>query len=381
MSPAGKVERSALPAPQLESEAYAAPQGELEQALAAIWSALLGVPRVGREDNFFALGGHSLLAVRCITQVNQMLRSLYTQDTHALSLADLFGNPTLAALAARFGASAAGARVGESWHSLRATGDLPPLFCCPGLLVNTFEFQGLAQALGPRQPVHGFVSHALGRERWADIGVTELAARYADIIVANSPGGECSLAGWSLGAVLAQETARQLEGRVAVRLVGMIDPVLGQFDDGGAVAPALDPQRERALREQWLTRSSMRGRWEQLFERMSEDEWAWFVHLQGRDIGALPLDGEAVHCKEYLAWSIASHALMLRRHRPQRAGASARVWIAERTRAAGVALFDSRAHFAQVLGEDDVAGAGHIDIIHAPALWQGLGASLPRDAA
>ncbi|WP_071323165.1 non-ribosomal peptide synthetase [Janthinobacterium sp. 1_2014MBL_MicDiv] len=381
LSPAGKVERSALPAPQLESEAYAAPQGELEQALAAIWSALLGVPRVGRDDNFFALGGHSLLAVRCVTQVNQMLRSLYTQDAHALSLADLFGSPTLAALAARFGASAAGAKVGETWHSLRAAGDFPPLFCCPGLLVNAFEFQGLAQALGPRQPVHGFVSHALGRERWADISVTELACRYADIIVANSPGGECSLAGWSLGAVLAQETARQLQGRVAVRLVGMIDPVLGQFDDAGAVAPALDPLRERALREQWLSRSGMRERWEQLFERMSADEWAWFVHLQGRDIGALPLDGDAVHCKEYLAWSIASHALMLRRHRPLPTAASARVWVAEQTRAAGVALFDSRAHFAQVLGEEDVAGAGHLDIIHAPALWQGLRASLPKGPA
>ncbi|APA68033.1 non-ribosomal peptide synthetase [Janthinobacterium sp. 1_2014MBL_MicDiv] len=73
LSPAGKVERSALPAPQLESEAYAAPQGELEQALAAIWSALLGVPRVGRDDNFFALGGHSLLAVQLVSRLNLAL--------------------------------------------------------------------------------------------------------------------------------------------------------------------------------------------------------------------------------------------------------------------------------------------------------------------
>ncbi|MCC7717406.1 phosphopantetheine-binding protein, partial [Janthinobacterium lividum] len=61
------------PAPQLESEAYAAPQGELEQALAAIWSALLGVPRVGRDDNFFALGGHSLLAVQLVSRLNLAL--------------------------------------------------------------------------------------------------------------------------------------------------------------------------------------------------------------------------------------------------------------------------------------------------------------------
>ncbi|MEO3955973.1 phosphopantetheine-binding protein, partial [Chromobacterium piscinae] len=56
----------ALPAPdgsQLSSRAYAAPEGEAETTLAAIWSELLGVERVGRHDNFFELGGHSLLAV------------------------------------------------------------------------------------------------------------------------------------------------------------------------------------------------------------------------------------------------------------------------------------------------------------------------------
>ncbi|MDZ5634894.1 non-ribosomal peptide synthetase [Janthinobacterium sp. GMG1] len=96
LNPAGKVARSALPVPVLESAAYAPPQGELEQALAAIWSSLLGVSRVGREDNFFALGGHSLLATRLVSRLRGALQC-------ELPLRTVFATPTLAALAAAIG--------------------------------------------------------------------------------------------------------------------------------------------------------------------------------------------------------------------------------------------------------------------------------------
>jgi amino acid adenylation domain-containing protein len=65
----GKLDRRALPLPPLEafsSRQYEAPQGEVEEVLAAIWQELLGVQRVGRHDNFFELGGHSLHAVKLI---------------------------------------------------------------------------------------------------------------------------------------------------------------------------------------------------------------------------------------------------------------------------------------------------------------------------
>ena len=63
----GKLDKRALPVPQVDAyvrEAYAPPQGEAENLLAAIWRELLGVERVGRYDHFFELGGHSLMAVR-----------------------------------------------------------------------------------------------------------------------------------------------------------------------------------------------------------------------------------------------------------------------------------------------------------------------------
>uniref|UniRef100_UPI0035C89DBC non-ribosomal peptide synthetase n=3 Tax=Burkholderia pseudomallei TaxID=28450 RepID=UPI0035C89DBC len=70
LTPNGKLDRRALPAPADDAYAraeYEAPQGAKEEALAAIWRELLHVERVSRHDNFFELGGHSLLAVQLVS--------------------------------------------------------------------------------------------------------------------------------------------------------------------------------------------------------------------------------------------------------------------------------------------------------------------------
>ncbi|NYS79518.1 MULTISPECIES: non-ribosomal peptide synthetase [Halomonadaceae] len=86
----GKVDRKALPEPDLASGLqYEPPQGEVEEALAAIWSEVLGVERVGRHDNFFELGGHSLLALKVLEQMRHL--GLTTQ------VRTLFQFPALAA--------------------------------------------------------------------------------------------------------------------------------------------------------------------------------------------------------------------------------------------------------------------------------------------
>ncbi len=95
LSPSGKVERKALPAPDLsraESRAYVAPRTETERRLAALCQELLGLERVGVDDNFFDLGGHSLLATQLISRVRETFQA-------ELPLRVLFEQPTVAGLA------------------------------------------------------------------------------------------------------------------------------------------------------------------------------------------------------------------------------------------------------------------------------------------
>ncbi len=88
----GKVDRKTLPEPDLASGSqYDAPHGEVEEALAEIWSEILGIERLGRHDNFFELGGHSLLALKVLEQMRH--QGLTAQ------VRTLFQYPELAAFA------------------------------------------------------------------------------------------------------------------------------------------------------------------------------------------------------------------------------------------------------------------------------------------
>jgi acyl carrier protein len=92
----GKVNYAALPSVE-EARArvkreFVAPQTPTEKSLAAIWSEVLGVERVGVHDNFFELGGHSLLATLIVSRV----REAFQTD---LPLRSLFKTPTVAGIA------------------------------------------------------------------------------------------------------------------------------------------------------------------------------------------------------------------------------------------------------------------------------------------
>ncbi|OAZ97106.1 non-ribosomal peptide synthetase [Halomonas sp. G11] len=73
LNPNGKADRKALPEPELTGgDAHEPPQGEVEAALAAIWSRVLGIERVGRHDNFFELGGDSILSLQIVSRLLQV---------------------------------------------------------------------------------------------------------------------------------------------------------------------------------------------------------------------------------------------------------------------------------------------------------------------
>jgi len=96
LTPNGKLDRRRLPDPQSargEDQLTAPPRTPVEEVLAGIWQEVLGVGRVGADDDFFELGGHSLLA----TQVVSRLRDAFGL---ALPLRTIFDSPTLSSLAA-----------------------------------------------------------------------------------------------------------------------------------------------------------------------------------------------------------------------------------------------------------------------------------------
>ncbi|HEY6320596.1 MAG TPA: amino acid adenylation domain-containing protein, partial [Thermoanaerobaculia bacterium] len=116
LTPSGKVDRRALPAPAWGAPAggaaRAAPSTPAEESVARLWAEVLGVGEVGRDDNFFDLGGHSLLLARLHVRLENLLG-------REISLLDLFLHPTVRAQAehlwrAEQAAAATAPAVGQS---------------------------------------------------------------------------------------------------------------------------------------------------------------------------------------------------------------------------------------------------------------------------
>jgi amino acid adenylation domain-containing protein len=95
LTPNGKIDRRALPSPDrarpVLEEPFVPPRTPVEQQVAAIWSTVLGLERVGIHDNFFELGGHSLLATQLLSRIRNTMHV-------EVSLLSFFETPTVAGL-------------------------------------------------------------------------------------------------------------------------------------------------------------------------------------------------------------------------------------------------------------------------------------------
>jgi Phosphopantetheine attachment site len=104
LTPAGKVNRVLLPPPRPRIGPPAGalkPEGDLERALAGIWRHVLGLPRVGRDDNFFEIGGHSMAIIKVQSRLEHVL------GRH-VPVVDLFTFPTIRDLAGHLAAGGEG---------------------------------------------------------------------------------------------------------------------------------------------------------------------------------------------------------------------------------------------------------------------------------
>ncbi len=215
----GKVDRKALPAPgdgrPRLSTPYAPPATPQEERLAALFGEVLGIQRVGRDDDFFALGGDSLRAIACVWRIKEALAV-------ELPAHQLLRTPTVARLAAALDAGRGG--EGALFASLPlGAGAGPPVFWLPPLYGIGLLYAPLIERLALDRP-----SVALQQQRPADDaeGVEALAAACVERITALQPQGPWTLCGWSFGGVLAFEAARQLTalGGPPARLV-LIDSI------------------------------------------------------------------------------------------------------------------------------------------------------------
>ena len=213
LMPNGKLDRRALPDPDLASRAsYAAPRTETEAALCAIWQEVLGLERVGIDDNFFEIGGDSLLLLRAWARMTAVCG-------RKVPLAAFLARPTIEGFGAGRSTTDHIRRLNE------APAHAPPVFCIhPGFGLSN-EYRVLAAAAGEDFAVFGVESPVHSDPTWTTSSLQELARHYLATIRKVQPQGPYRLVGWSLGGWVALEIAKLIEASSDGELafVGLVD--------------------------------------------------------------------------------------------------------------------------------------------------------------
>ncbi len=225
LTPNGKIDRKALPAPPQKKGADKSGQRPLtanEQLVADVWADTLGLEGLTATDDFFQLGGHSLLAVKVMV-------TLEKKTGKRLTIATLFEHSTIEKLARQL----AGDETSKDWEVLvpiKTTGSKTPLFYVHGAELNVGQFKSINEYFDEDQPIYGL--QALGLNYETDIPETmeQIAARYIAEMIKVHPDGPYAIAGYSLGGFFAFEIARLLQqmGK-KVSFVGIIDTYAGIY--------------------------------------------------------------------------------------------------------------------------------------------------------
>jgi amino acid adenylation domain-containing protein len=222
----GKVDRRALPNPEYREYRgadYVAPRTQLEIRLAELFARVLGVKRVGVEDDFFDLGGHSLQAVR-------LLREVETEVGVKVPLASIFqGGATVAGMAAVIDNSRRDEKDSGLTVAVRSGGTAPVLFFVHPDEAAMLSLRHLPGLVDPDQRVVGLLPDRVGRRFDPARGIEGLAESMLPTIRATQPHGPYLVGGFSLGGLIAYELAGQLQSAgEEVSWLGVIDAAVGE---------------------------------------------------------------------------------------------------------------------------------------------------------
>jgi amino acid adenylation domain-containing protein len=204
MTPNGKLDRKALPAPVQDTLPVADHPNvtKLEREIAAIWEEVLQISPIGMRSDFFDLGGDSLALV-------SLFASIEAKFGRALTVDVLAGGLTVAKLAQVLSDdSPAIADDLGPLVALQPDGDLPPFFCVHGVGDGVMHLYRLARHAGTRRP---FLALRRSPDARPTDTINQIAARYVAAILAHQPTGPYYLGGHSFGATVAYEMACELE--------------------------------------------------------------------------------------------------------------------------------------------------------------------------
>lgn len=232
LTASGKLDRSRLPEPELAVGEYRAPSSRLEEEIARTFEHVLGVDRVGVDDDFYALGGNSLRSVQVVSELKKEL-------DYEVPVSWMLSDPRPADLARRIESGMRSGHV-DTDHTvlgfdvllpIRTGGDLPPLFCIHPASGLAWCYRPLDEYLAADRPIYGIQAPQIGGEEPGPETIAETARRYFDEIRTVQPHGPYHLLGWSLGGTIAHAVA--VEMRAAgeeVALLALLDAEADGFD-------------------------------------------------------------------------------------------------------------------------------------------------------
>ena len=283
LKPNGKVAQDLLPQADAASfpgrQNYQPPRTPLEEKLVRAWSQVLGIERIGVEDNFFDLGGHSLLAVRLAARIKEF-------TGRELPLQSLFRSPTIASLA-RSLESDGGKEFPGLVVPMRPGRDLPPLYLIPAGARTIMSLNNLVNHLDTERPVYGLEYPGMEGESEIPERVEQFARLMLQEMRRSQPHGPYFIAGKCFGGLLAFEMACQLsaEGEYPA-LVLIIDSHPPRLD------PARGQPREGYPRRRSIwkrIRRKIRKTMKQISSRLESDRHARvFNNVRGARMRYLP---------------------------------------------------------------------------------------------